>query len=139
MRFLIIATVVSEPLILKTVVKGDATQRDHRDANVPLELGFVRNTGTEINYLADGANGPTGRNLSELGALEGGGKKRGGVGVEAGRLAAVKLIADWVEVNEPTLEERPRHSLQRRVHSSVQLNFLLEKVERVSNLPLLFN
>ena len=43
--------------------------------------------------------------------------------IEAGGLAAIKFGADRVEIDEPALEQRPSHRLQRRVHPPVQLYF----------------
>ena len=51
----------------------------------------------------------------------------GGGGVEAGGLAAVEFGADGVEIDEPALEERPRHRLQRRVHPPVQLDLVVQR------------
>ena len=45
------------------------------------------------------------------------------------RSADLGLGADRVEVDEPRLEHRPRHSLERLVHPPVQLDLVVERAE----------
>ncbi len=52
-----------------------------------------------------------------------------GLGVKAGRWAAVEFGADGVEIHEPALEQRPRHRFQRCVHPPVQLDFVVQRAE----------
>ena len=56
-------------------------------------------------------------------------EKSGGGWVEAGGVAAVEFGADGVEIDEPALEQRPRHRLQRRVHPPVQLDLVVQRPE----------
>ena len=43
------------------------------------------------------------------------------------------LGADGVEVHEPGLEERPRHFLQRLIHTPVQLDLVVQRAEDVGD------
>src|SRR5690606_14700494 len=49
-----------------------------------------------------------------------------GLSVHAGRGAALGLGSHGIEVDEPRLEERPRHRRQGRVLLAVQLDFVVE-------------
>src|SRR6185369_12609760 len=66
---------------------------------------------------------------SEFGVVESVGEEGGGGGVEAGGRAEIELGADGVEIDEPGLEEGPRHRLQRLVHPPVQLDLVVERAE----------
>ena len=47
------------------------------------------------------------------------------------------VLAHGVEIDEPGLEQRPRHRLQRRVHPPVQLDLVVQRAEDVGDGALL--
>ena len=75
--------------------------------------------------------------LSEFGVLEGGGEKFENLWVVRGRnrragrhLAGERqsgVHMNGVEIDEPTLEDRPRKRLQRRIHPTVQLDLVVQR------------
>ena len=69
---------------------------------------------------------------AEVGVHEAGGEQVGEVLRQAG-VAAGHLGADRVEIDEPGLEQRPRHRLQRLVHAPVQLDLVVQGAQDVRN------
>ena len=43
-------------------------------------------------------------------------------------ISSLRLDPHWVEIDEPTLEDRPRKRLQRRIHPTVQLDLVVAEV-----------
>ena len=60
--------------------------------------------------------------------VEGVGEQVPEFGSEIGS-ATLGLGAGRAEIDEPVLEDRPRHRLQRLIHPSVQLNLVLKRIE----------
>ena len=76
--------------------------------------------------------GPPLRNRAEVGVDEARGKEvREGLG-EPG-VTSLGLGADGSEVDEPVLEQRPRHRLQRLVHTPIQLDLVVQRTKDVSD------
>ena len=71
--------------------------------------------------------------------LEGVGEEGGGGGGEAGRWATVHLRSHRVEIDEPTLEDRPRKRLQRRIHPTVQLDLAVQRTKDRRDRSLIFD
>ena len=76
------------------------------------------------------------RNLPKLRLLEGV-RKQVGEGLGQAGAAAFGLGADGVEVHEPRLEDGPRHRLQRVVHSTIQLDLVVQCAEDIGDGTLL--
>src|SRR5690606_26490107 len=76
------------------------------------------------------------RNQPQLRLYEFAWKQLGCFGVHAARVAALGFGANGVEVDEPRLEQRPRHRLERRVHLAVQLDLVVERAEDAGDLTL---
>jgi hypothetical protein len=78
---------------------------------------------------------PPRRNLTKFGVLEVVCKESGDVFGQA--RVAFGFDADGVEIQEPRLEERPRHRLQRLIHPQVQLDLVVQRAEYLSDGALL--
>src|SRR5581483_5462423 len=75
---------------------------------------------------------PSFRDRSELGVDEAGGEEIR-EGLPNAGLATLHLGADGVEIDEPGLEERPRHRLERFAHLAVELDLVVERAEYVGD------
>ena len=83
-------------------------------------------------FLTKDSRSPPLRNLSQFRVREGI-REQIGEGFGQAGVPAFGLGADGVEGHKPRLEERPRHRLQRLVHSLVQLDLVVQRAEDVGD------
>ena len=101
--------------------------------NIQLSLASVSPVFDLFAELPNYSRHPPLRNLAEGGILEGVGEEGGGGGVHAGGLAAVGFGPHGVEVDKPTLEDRPGHRFERLIHPPVQLDLVVQRAEDVGD------
>src|SRR4051794_13169586 len=97
------------------------------DVSVP-EVGLLRARGSASNYSDLIANGRNRPRLRFAVSVDAGGKEGPHFWGEV-RFPALLFGANRAEIDEPVLEDRPRHRFQCRVHPLVQIDFIVERAE----------
>src|SRR5207244_1866513 len=97
-----------------------------------IRLTWRRLSHREVKLVVYSPHAPPLRNLAKLRVHEAG-RKEVGEGLGESDVAAFGLGADGVEIDEPRLEQRQRHRFQCLVHTSVQLNLVVQRAEDVGD------